>query len=171
MKLLVAASLALFTSICHAQTFGSWTVGLDDSGAPYMVATNDSGNYLGKWCTATDKSCYWLIAAQNRCDSGTSADVLISSVQGVRSNTTICTGPTDVVAGVNLFRNALTDPDGIDKIVQKSSTFSVVMALTGDNFKVMRFPMNGAPEALSRWRSLVSAWLKTLPPSTKDTVL
>jgi hypothetical protein len=146
--------LWMIAASASAQTIGSWQVGLDGNGLPYMLTVNENGNAIGKWCDGG--SCYWMIASsQITCKQGSSAPVLMNTNDGAYSTTMTCANSVEFQKS-KLCRSLLANPDALDTIAVKSDRLGIAVAMQDGLFRVIEFSMAGSDQALSRWKSLLA---------------
>jgi hypothetical protein len=67
-----------------------------------------------------------------------------------------------------MYRYAFTDFDSIDGLVAKSSKIGVALPLEGDQFRVIRFDLNGATKAVGSMRGVAERRTQPTRPGTRD---
>ena len=151
MKAISAAVIAasMFSQPAISQTkLGDW---LYQTRAPFYAATvNDSGNYFGQWCDLEDRSCMYMVAMPTRCDDEESYPVLINSDTSSLSTTIVCKGK---LSDSKLYRYAFGNFEQIDVIARKATRIGIAIPLAGDQFKVIRFSLQGAELSLTVMRA------------------
>lgn len=173
---LVLCVTLLLCTAARAETFGDWTVGLDDSGAPYMVTANESGNLFGKWCDLEQMSCFWMIATSDTtCDQNSEYPIL-GNTSGGAFHTTMTCSTTTRLSGKVYHRSLLSGPDQLDKMTAQQGRIGFAVPMAAGTFKAIRFSLNGASDAFTRFVALgVAASKKQIErkqrSGTKDVTL
>lgn len=147
LTLLLTAAYLYSVPALSAQ-FGSWDVDVTPDGSEeilYAGTTNDSGAILGQFCVPSTDSCVWLIAMTTSCDEGHTYPVLANSDAGAAQLLVLCNAKLEN----GLYRYVFTDFDAVDNIVRKGSRVGFAAPLQSDQFKVVRFRLNGSIEALT----------------------
>lgn len=156
-QILAFLAAALVGFAASAQTFGDWTVGLDDSGAPYMLTANESGNLFGKWCDLEELSCFWMIATPDtKCEQRAEYPILGNSPDGSFHTTMTCSTPT-TLGGKTYHRSLLSGPDQLDKMMSQTGRIGFAVPMAAGSFKAIRFSLTGASDAFSRFTVLGTA--------------
>lgn len=174
--ILAFLSAVLFGTAAAAQTSGDWTVGLDDSGAPYLFTMNESGNLFGKWCDLEELSCFWMIAtADTTCDQNTEYPILGNAASGSFHTSLTCSTATKL-NGKTYHRSLLSGPDQLDKLTSQTGRLGFAVPMAAGSFKAIRFSLTGASDAFARFTALsVAASKKQLEKKqrtgTKDVML
>ncbi len=132
-----------------AETFGKWYADVDRSGEyAFALSINDSGHVLGQWCYPDSGLCVWLIALKTSCTSGRKHPVLANSDKGAAHLTVLCDGQL----ANGMYRYAFTDFDEIDNVIRSATRVGFALPLEDDAFRVVRFDLKGARQALSALR-------------------
>ena len=134
-----------------SQTFDTWIAGVDAAGATHASTMNDSGYILGQHCDRDAGPCYWLLGMSTRCRPGAKYPVLVNSDAAAQSLELGCTGETAGQAGI--YGLVFTDFDAISALIARSRRIAIAFPLKGDQFRVVRFDLIGAPEALAAMRA------------------
>lgn len=157
MKLLFAAfALAILTGAATpaaAQSFDRWTTGADEQGGTHASVMNDSGFILGQYCDSRTGPCYWVLGLSARCKTGTKYPVLVNSDVSAQSLEVGCTGETAGQAGT--YGLVFTDSEAIGSMIARSTRLGIAFPLKGDQFRVVRFDVTGAPAALAAARAAI----------------
>lgn len=166
---LLTVLIVTFTSSSSSQTYGSWTVGTGSDGMPFVVTTNDSGAMLGKWCTATSATCFWmLVTTQPKCQEGAMPPMLVNAAGlGAKAINSTCVQPITISGQIN-YRLLLAPHDDVENIVSGATKIGFAMALEEDGFRVIRFSLNGSSLALTRWSVLAEKAVKVINQGTRD---
>lgn len=165
----IAALVLLFgmeIPAAQGQTFGNWITSTTGKNLVYALTQNDSGHVLGQWCDLETGSCLWLLGIRTRCDEGQKYPVLVNSSSGASSLQLYCAGPLANVPGV--YRYVFTDFDSIADHIAKSTKIGVAIPLEGDQFRVVRFDLNGAASALRVMRAAAEARTQPTRQGTRD---
>jgi hypothetical protein len=159
MKLLIAAFATAIllgaTTPAMAQSFERWTTGADEQGGTHASVMNESGFILGQYCDSRTGPCYWVLGMSARCKMGTKYPVLVNSDVSAQSLEVGCTGETAGQAGI--YGLVFTDPEAIGGIIARSNRLGIAFPMKGDQFRVVRFDVTGAPAALAAARAATPA--------------
>ena len=159
MKLLLAAlAIAILigaTTPAAAQSFDRWTTGADEQGGTHASVMNESGFILGQFCDSRTGPCYWVLGMSARCKVGTKYPVLVNSDVSAQSLEVGCTGETSGRAGI--YGLVFTDSETIGSMIARSNRLGIAFPLKGDQFRVVRFDVTGAPAALAAARASTPA--------------
>jgi hypothetical protein len=145
------AFLCGFAARAESQTFDTWATSTDGAGGVYASTVNDSGHILGQYCDPSAGSCYWLLGMSTRCRPGARYPVLVNSDTAAQSLEVGCTGETGGQAGT--YGLVFTDFEAISNIIAGSHRLGIAFPLKGDQFRVVRFDLVGAPAALAAMRA------------------
>lgn len=142
----------LFLVMClmHAATvgaanryFGDWVVSVD--GGFYETYTaNDSGSTLGLLCSVD--VCSFYLRTGMSCEAGGSYTVLINSELGASTQKISCFPMT--MKGSQEYALLIGDIESFTNIVLGSSTVGIAVPMSNGQFKVSRFSLRGAGQAL-----------------------
>ena len=162
---LLSGSTALSPVVAQS-SFGSWYAGASDDKAKHFAITlNDSGNMLGEYCyPKSGGNCYWMFAVSAACVKGDKYPVLVNAESGALYLEIYCYEP----AQTGLSQFAFTDFDRSNNIIAKNSRIGIAMPMQGDQFRVVRFDLNGATAALGAMLKNANAVLNA---STHDQTL
>ena len=143
LRILVAGSSLLCSSLAVAQTYSDWTVGRIDGGGGYYAATvNDSGNVLGQYCYP--EGCVYLLAFKTSCKQGSKYPVLVNSDKGSKA--------VELYCGRSLrngyYQYIFTEFDEMHRTVLEAARVGFAFPLQGDEFIVVRFSLIGSNEAI-----------------------
>lgn len=145
--LLLAISLItiLFPCASQAQSFGKWQAGLADTGDAYLAGTaSDNGSLLAQYCDISIGRCIWLLGMQTICEEGDRYPLLVNSDVGANHLFVYCDSKLDN----GLYRYVFSDFDSIDGIVIKGSRVGFAFPLEDNQFRVIRFDLNGSNRAI-----------------------
>jgi hypothetical protein len=165
MAVIGVALVSGFVSLAEPQTFDKWAASTDGTGGVYASTVNDSGHILGQYCDPSAGSCYWLLGMSARCRVGTRYPVLVNSDTTAQSLEVGCTGETIGQAGT--YGLVFTDFEAISNIIAGSRHIGIAFPLKGDQFRVVKFDLVGAPAALAAMRA-ASSKSRPAPEDTQD---
>jgi hypothetical protein len=146
MRRAFALSAALMFGLAAAQPLGEWIY--QTKGQFYAATINDSGHVFGQWCDVEDQSCIYLLAMSTSCEQDYRYPVLVNSDAGSLSTTVVCRGRLDS----GKYRYVLSNFEDIDGLVKKAKRIGLAIPLEGDQFRVLRFSLDGATVALTVMR-------------------
>lgn len=136
---LAAAPLGL------SQTFGAGEAGaLTDQSGFYAVTVNDSGNLLGMYCFPETDTCIWLVGMVTRCDEDHVYPILANCDTGSLHLELTCGEALEN----GLYSYVFNSFDSINDLVLKSYKLGLAIPLEGDQFRVIRFDLQGSNEAI-----------------------
>ena len=149
--------------------YADWSTGPIPGGTGFFAVTmNDSGGMLGEYCYTAGASCVYLLAFSTGCEPGSQYPVLVNSDIGAQYLEVHCDGPLPTVAG--FYRYVFTDFSAIDKIVKGAIRVGFAFPLKGDEFRVIRFSLNGSNEAIAAMRAVAAMQNSTAkPPASRST--
>ena len=148
----VAITLLMgFVGRAEAQTFDNWSAGVDGTGGVSASTVNDNGHILGQYCDSSVGSCHWVLGMSTRCKPGSRYPVLVNSDTTAQSLELGCTGEAAAQSGT--YGLIFTDYQAISTIIASSSRLGIAFPLKGDQFRVVRFDLGGAPAALAAMRA------------------
>lgn len=161
LKVIFAVAIAAFSHGVGAATFGSWSTGAADDGSNlYAVTINDSGALLGQYCYPGSDTCLWLLGMSLACDKDDSYPVLANSEEGAAQLKVSCQGTYE-----NLHTYVFEEFDSVDRIVRSGKRVGFAFPTKSDQFRIIRFDLNGSARALDIMREGAKRSVKT---STKD---
>lgn len=166
---LVAAlvlTLGMEIPAAQGQTFGNWETSTTGKNLVFALTQSDSGHVLGQWCDFTAGSCFWLLGNRTSCEEGEKYPVLVNSDSGSASLEIHCAGPLPGVPG--MYRYLFTDFDSIANLILKSTKIGFAMPLKGDQFRVIRFDLNGAATAVRVMRAAATGRTQPGRQGTRD---
>ena len=157
--------------LANAQTFGSWTADVGQSGDFYYASTiNDSGALLGEYCYTSSNTCIWMLGMSTACKKGAQYFVLANSDAGAIQLDLLCTGQLSI----SVYRYAFTNFNAIDNLVRKGRRVGFAFPLEVDQFIVLHFDLSRSNTAISAMKNAFERARKspTSPPSnTKDEIM
>jgi hypothetical protein len=165
-------AILMFASVCLANktfaesiAYGSWFVDVGESGGFIYAATvNDSGNFFGQYCYPRDSSCMWFLGMNIICKEGEKYPVLINSDDGASQLEVLCTG----IINKTIYRYAFTNFDAVDNIVKRGLRVGFAFPLQSDQFKIVRFNLDGSSHAVTVMRELASEAIPSNVPPPKS---
>lgn len=161
-RVLALLSLALTSGYGYAGSVGDWAYSLTET---YYAATiNDSGSAFGQWCDTDEASCFYMVAMKTRCDSDDAYPALINTDSGALSVKLICKGKHKER---DLYRYVISDFSKVDTLVKSGKRVGIAIPIDSDEFRVIRFSLDGASVAVTAMRSAVSASVNN--PGRRDT--
>lgn len=162
--LLVGATLVL---PAYAANFEAWSIHPADDGTGVGTAgtMNDSGSSLILACgTGTNGGrCVWTIYMGTSCDRGHKQSLFVNSDAGAVHLTVACTG--QIPEG--LYSYVFPDLDEVDRIIRQGTRIGFALPLKSDNFRVIRFDLQGATNAIEQMRA--AARRPSNPPPSSGT--
>lgn len=166
-SLFAALALCSIVATAHASTtFRDWVAGVTHDGASYYAATtNASGEVFGQWCSRHSGDCVWLIGMSVGCDRDSAYPVLANSGLGGESLTITCGG---TIADTNLSRYSFSDFDSITKLVSGAGGVGFAIPMQSDQFRVVRFSLVGATQALNAMHAVAQDAEKDSRKSTSS---
>lgn len=146
--LLVAVLLGVL-SAAHAGDIksGDWSWDVDDPEALNALTSNSAANLLAQFCYPEKGNCLYAVAFGMTCEEGEKYPALVNTDKGSRSIELVC-GPK--FSDENLM--LISEFDVIDKLVRQGKRIGFVMPMQGDEFKAVRFSLQGATQALDLMR-------------------
>ncbi len=166
-QVLILMLLSTLSNASSAQLrmFGSWGIGpIVDNEGVYAATINDSEAIFGQYCYPDKGACYWLLANDIDCDTGSKYPVLVNTDSGASSLELLCFKLKDK------GRYAFTDFDAIDKIARGSTRLGIAFPMQNGLFQVHRFSLDGSTRAVDVMREAAEKLMKS-PTNTKDRTL
>lgn len=163
---IIVLLLILTCGSAFGAEFGKWFTDTKSDKFLYAATMNDSGSLLGQFCFFPGGSCVWLIGMDTSCNSGDEYTVLANSDAGSAPLKVLCDGQLEN----GQFRYVFGDFEQIDGLVKKGTRIGFAVPLQTDEFRVVRFPLNGARESIAIMRSIAER-RTTSSPGTKDQTL
>jgi hypothetical protein len=156
-------------AVARSAENGDWTYGRsDDRSTFFAFTTNDSGAVLGEWCGASTGKCSWMIGLTTMCEQNSSYPILANSDTGAASVMITCGGK---VSDTNLSRYQFTSYKDVESLLQGSKRIGFAIPMQLDQFRVVRFSLDGAVQAVENMERQVVKNPAPRKPDTKDTVL
>lgn len=172
-RMVLAGVLAVVCAggaLAQSQKSQSWSQGVTtDKQGMFAATVNDSGAVFGQYCYPGDGengTCYWILANDVTCESGSRYPVLVNSDAGAYSFEVLCFKQDE-----GRGRFAVTNFDQIDKIVREGGRIAIAFPMASGLFQVNRFTLDGASRAVSSMRALASRVQDEKKTSTKDKFL
>lgn len=166
---ILATALLSTSSAVEAQTqqFGSWAVRVTEGNETLYAGTvNDSNAVFGQFCYPSEGSCYWLLANNIQCSSGSRYPVLVNADSGASSLEVLCLQIDET------SRYAFTNFDAIDAVVKGSQRLGIAFPMANGLFQVNRFSLEGATDAVEFMRAVGDRRQSSSKPrGTKDQTL
>lgn len=128
-----------------AQTPGVWEGTRVDDDTLATGVFNDSGGLLAKTCSIKDQTCSWTLVIDTPCDEKSTSSVLMSARLGATAIQTTCIGKGK---DGKTFQYMLHNPDDLDRLFSSGGVLGIAFALEGGQFKVVRFNVDGAANAI-----------------------
>jgi len=154
-------------AVAQTVNVGSWMVSTQSDTAVYAVTVNDSGALLGQFCYPEQGSCMWLLGMTTGCEQGDRYPVLLNSDRGAQSVEIYCDGKLES----GLYRYAFTDFDAMQNHVKDSTRIGFAVPLRSDQFRVVRFALDGAAPAIQSMRDAAQSKPTRTQRGTRDQVL
>jgi hypothetical protein len=146
--LVCIAFLPLQAGAAWEQAWGQWFAS-EAPGTLFAATVNDSNNIFGQWCMPAQGSCFYYLGIETVCNEGKQIPALVSTSAGALATTLLCSGK---LPNQKTSKLTFLNFDEINNAVDQGSRISIVFALEGDQFKVMRFDLNGASAAIAAMR-------------------
>jgi hypothetical protein len=148
---------------------GDWIYGRSDDGSTFFAyTTNDSGAVFGEWCSESDGKCNWMIGLSAACVPDSTYPILANADTGAGSVMIACGGP---LADTALSRYRFTNYKDIEGILSGSKRVGFAFPMQADQFRVVRFSLNGEKNAVSSMEQLAARHAPKPRSDTRDTVL
>ena len=142
----------------RSQPFGSWSAGQMSEGEGLFAATsNDSGNVLGQYCVWNKDSCFYIIAFKTACELNSEYPVLVNADTGALPLRIRCDGVLTGGSVNGFYRYVFTDFKTVDRLVKEATNVGFALPLQKDEFRVIRFDLNGSNEAIAHMRTAATA--------------
>lgn len=168
LTILAMVVLLLTAERGESQIYGSWMFEKsDDNGGILFAATaNDSGALLGEWCFVEANSCVWLLAMKTRCVEGSKYPVLANSDAGAAQLEVVCNAKLDN----GLYRYVFDDFEGVEQLVKEGLRVGFAVPLEEDQFRVVRFNLDGSNLVLNLLEKEVSDMAGSANDAAKPSV-
>jgi len=154
-------------ALAAAEIIGNWQADTFSEGV-YAATLNDSESLLGQYCYPDQGSCLWLLGLKTRCESGHEYPILANSDLGARELSLRCGNRLES----GYYQYVFTNFDAINDIVTTASQLGFAIPVEGDQFRVVRFSLDGARSAVDGMRSRASEEKnKPARQDTRDRVL
>lgn len=154
----VAAVMAGPAALAQVQKFGDWEMGRTEQGELYAATMNESGSILGYWCgDASLSQCEWVLVTSTGCRVGATTSVLLNNSDGAAAASLRCSGRTSEAATQQQHRYEIEGDEAIQLLQQSTGRTGLAVPIQDDQFKVLRFSMNGSSGARSALRAVASA--------------
>lgn len=145
MKRVIACVVMIFlsgTAWADKQRIGDWILDIEDKYAE-AYTSNDSGSVFGFLCVG--ESCSAYVDARTECDDDAKTTMLVNSEAGATYIVTRCIQfpQGDSVRYVNSFQD-----EDIVEAMSKGSVISFAIPLRTGEFRVLRFSLTGATDAV-----------------------
>lgn len=165
MKVLKLLLFLIFsaTSCFAAETvkFKDWEVGAGD-GFVYAGTMNKNNNLLGQFCYGEDEGCYYIVTFDAACNPGDTYPVLINSNLGASSKQVVC---DTELSEQGLYKYYIAYEE-IDDLVQTAKSIGFAIPMQSDQFKAVRFSLDGASDAIDFMHNVVEQ--ATEPPAEEE---
>ncbi len=157
MRAIVAVILVLLgvgIAQAQAQTFGDWAVVRSDNGDMVAATFENGTQYMLVYrCYKALGQCAHVLVADVDCTDGHIYPVLVNSDYSSLSMNALCdnntsTGKAELV---------LSEFDSIHKIIEKGTIVGFSIPMANGLFKVVRFSLNGASQAMQYASNSVGA--------------
>jgi len=152
-KFIITIMLILMPTISYSDpiVIKDWAVDVgDEKSFIYAVSMNDSGSLFGQYCFMKSGNCVYVIGLDTSCEKGHKYTSLANSDIGSAVFELYC----DDKIQNNTYRYYFTDFDAIDKLAKSSKKVGFAIPLEDDQFRVVRFKLNGGDTAISYMRTI-----------------
>jgi hypothetical protein len=134
-------------------------------GYVYAATVNDSGHVLGQYCYS-EGTCLWLLGLRTRCSENEKYPALVNADAGAQSIEIYCAGELPGTPG--LYTYAFTEFDKVTEFVTKSNRVGIAIPLQSDEFRVIRFDLNGASAAIASMQKVAAQKTRPARQGTRD---
>ncbi|RJG13478.1 hypothetical protein D3879_09620 [Pseudomonas cavernicola] len=146
-RLIAAVVFLAFSSLAFAvepiKVFGDWAVIRAAEGSDLVALTrNNDGNYIGLRCFVGERKCVHVLSVDFTCEVGMSYPMLVGSSVSAITIQTSCRNS----AGSHEL--VLDDQSKIHEVLKQEGLVGFAMPMDSGLFKVVRFSLNGAYEAM-----------------------
>jgi len=161
-RIILVTSVIMLSLSLPVGVFGfeDWVPGYDKKAGKFVFAAtvNSAGHIFGQYCYFKDESCLYLIGIGINCEPGSEYPALINADTGSAFVRLVCFHKYESqhVLAVNSF-------DDIDRIVKKATRFGIAVPMQNDDFKVARFSLRGATEAINTMLEAAELKMKCKP--------
>lgn len=149
MRSLKLALLSVFVVWPHfvsaEQIYGAWLVNTTNDGAIFAATVDDSENILGQYCFIEEETCIWILGMSTACNEGEKYPVLINADTGAYQMSAYCSAQPKR----NRYWYIFSEFGQIDTIVKKAMQINFAIPFQGDQFKGMKFDLNGSNDAIN----------------------
>lgn len=171
MKIFKTAALifATFTQ-CVAiadEKYGFWEVGTSQDYA-YAITTNDSGSALVQFCSLSNANCVWGLIMSSQCKENDMYPVLANSNISTASMILTCYGRVKDNPNA-VYKYAFSEYETVNNIVKQGLEVGFAFPLSGTQFKVVRFSLEGSSTALDQLFLVTKA--ASTSPVRKDEIM
>ncbi len=167
MRLLKLVLLSVFVVWPHfvlaGQIYGAWLVDTTDDDAIFAATVDDNENILGQYCFIEKETCIWILGMSAACNEGEKYPVLINADTGAYQMHAYCNAQPKHKRYWYIF----SEFGQIDAVVKKAMRINFSVPLQGDQFKVMKFDLNGSNEAINLLRTVAEKKRKNTPADRK----
>jgi hypothetical protein len=127
--------------VAFGEEFGHWETGiLDDKSASYAATVSDSGEVFGEFCNFASKTCNWILAVSNKCDTNDVYPVLGNTDKGAAHFEVVCLGAN---SDGTKYRYGFKSWQELEKLIRTGSRFGIATPMQSDQFRVFRFWLDG----------------------------
>jgi len=166
-SLFATAFCAAAPAVAQTVPVGDWLVSTQSDSTLFAATINDSGALFGQFCYLEEGTCAWLLGMTTGCEKGDKYPALLNSDRGARSVEIYCDGKLES----GLYRYAFTDFDAVKGHLIDSARIGIAIPLQSDQFRVVRFSLDGAARAISSMRDAAEARATPAKRGTRDQVL
>ncbi len=131
-------------ALAQERSFKEWVVSVKDMKKPFAATVNESGAVFGQYCYPESGSCLYIVATASKCEKDANYPVLLNSEAGSAYVELLCGGSSDGQRFEYYFKNF----DTINKIALQDGVLGIAFPLDGGQFRVVRFKLDGAKEAM-----------------------
>ncbi len=156
-------------SFAENKSFGNWIVG-ETKSSHYAVTTNESSSLIGVYCFPNNGNCFWHLGLDSSCTIGDRYPVLLNTDIGSYQLSITCSEKIDATSYLYVF----SDFEEIDAPMRKASKAGFALPLQSDQFRVIRFNLEGSSQAIATMGANIAKKSKAKELSTqtkKDEVL
>jgi len=141
---------------------GDWSWNVDDPEIFVAGIENSAGHMLAQFCDPESTNCFYAVGFGLKCEPGHQYPVLVNADTGSAQLEFIC---GDRIGDQNVL--VASDFDAMDDVVRSANKVGFAIPLEGDDFKAVRFSLNGSNEALDAMREALLVVSNYRPASAK----
>jgi hypothetical protein len=149
-RLFIGMSLVICSTMANSADLpsGDWIVNVDGPKFYYASTSNSGGSLLAQYCKLDSAECFYLVSFGITCEENSKYPALVSTDAGAKSIELVC---DKKVSNENFMLAA--NFDEMDDLVRNNKRIGFVIPMQNEEFKAIRFSLNGADIALDAMRA------------------